>query len=65
MRVLIEQEVMMRRGNRVWVRTVEEEPTGGSTKANYIVDTRNGERTPMSAKAAKAYIEAINQGRLF
>ena len=65
MRVLISQEVMMRRGNRVWVKTVEEEPTGKVTKANYVVDTRNGERTPMSAKAAKEVLEAVNQGKLF
>ncbi len=65
MRVLISQEVMMRRGNRVWVKTVEEEPTGKSVTANYVVDTRNGERTPMSARAAKEVIEAVNQGRLF
>ena len=55
----------MRRGNRVWVRTVEEEPTGKITKANYVVDTRNGERTPMSAKAARTLIENVNQGKLF
>lgn len=54
----------MRRGSRLWVRTVEEEPTGKVLKANYVVDTRNGERTPMSAKDAKMVLEAVNQGRL-
>ncbi len=64
MRVLIEQQIMMRRGNRIWVSTVEEEPTGKVLKRNYVVDTRNGERTPMSAKDAKMVIEAVNQERL-
>lgn len=65
MRVLIEQLVIMRRANRVWVRTLEEEPSGKVTRSNYVIDTRNGERQVMSAKQARTLIEGVNQGKLF
>ena len=54
----------MRRGSRIWVKTVEEEPTGKVTRANYVVNIHNGERVPMTAKDAKLVLETVNQGRL-
>lgn len=63
--VLIEQEVIMRRGSRALVRTLEEEPSGKVKRAHYLLNTMSGERRPVSASAGKAEIETVNQGRLF